>query len=206
VVINSCFIFCLNHSHTASTDAIAPALRIVIRTAQSDELHSLAEILTNSFHPPQGLMYWISPILKLGIYEDLRHRLRSSSSHYICLVATQSDPSSDNESEDVVGTVEVSLRSTYSWSSMGYRHPYISNLAVKNSCRRKGIARKLLNMCEKIALEWGFKEISLHVLENNYQGKRLYFSSGYELHQVESSLSGWLLQHPKRLLLSKRLH
>ena len=31
-------------------------------------------------------MDWLYPVLRLGIYEDLKNRLRSGSEHYICLV------------------------------------------------------------------------------------------------------------------------
>ena len=181
--------------------------KIIIRTAIPRDILGLTEVLTNSFHPPQGLSWWVHPILKLGVSEDLRHRLRSNSSRfrYICLVASTSVNSPTNDKDEIVGTVEMSIRSNSFWQTIDYRYPYVANLAVKNSYRRKGIARKLLRKCEQIASEWGFTKISLHVLENNEGAKQLYLTSGYEIHQMESSLSSCFFNSPKRLLLNKEI-
>lgn len=176
--------------------------QLVIRTAQTQDIHSLAEILTHSFYSCQGFLWWMYPLLKLGIYEDLRSRLNSRSPNYICLVAAI--PTAD-KIDRVVGTVEISLRSPSFWSTYDGQYPYISNLAVSNSYRRQGAARKLLLKCEQIALNWGFKEIALHVLENNYQARQLYSSTGYELHRIESSLSNCFWMSPRRLLLNKQM-
>ena len=40
-----------------------------------------------SFHSGEGFVEWVYPVLRLGIYEDLKNRLRSKAEHYICLVA-----------------------------------------------------------------------------------------------------------------------
>lgn len=204
--LNSPFFPSLNHSLSASANTMVSNSELEIRSARHEDLQSLAEILTNSFHPPHGLMWWMNPILKLGIYEDLRGRLNSGTAYYICLVASKIAIDECEKKRDIVGTVEMSVRSNNSWPNLGYRHPYISNLAVKSSCRRQGVARKLLQRCEQIALAWKFQEISLHVLENNEQAKHLYFSSGYQLRQTESNFNGWVFNHPERLLLSKRLY
>ncbi|MGK7877434.1 MAG: GNAT family N-acetyltransferase [Xenococcaceae cyanobacterium] len=201
--MNSCFSSPLISYQSTSTDSIAGASQLVIRTAQVKDLKGLAEVLTNSFHPPQGLLYWMYPLLKLGIYEDLRNRLHSCSPHYMCLVASKPVTTIVGEGEEIVGTVEIALRSTCSWPTICSQYPYISNLAVRNSARRQGIARKLLLKCEQVALDWGFQQLYLHVLENNYQARQLYFTSGYQLHRIESSLSGWLFKRPRRLLLNK---
>ena len=181
------------------------ACQLTIRPAQPRDLNRLAEILADSFHPSQGLLSWLYPLFKLGIYEDLRSRLRSESSHYICLVASMPVTAAAGKGEEIVGTVEIALRSTFSWSTLDSQYPYISNLAVKNSYRRQGIARQLLLKCEQIAVEWGVREISLHVLENNGRARQLYCSGGYQLRRTESSLNSWLFKQPKRLLLVKSL-
>jgi ribosomal protein S18 acetylase RimI-like enzyme len=106
------------------------------------------------------------------------------------------------EKDEIIGTVEISLHSKFFF---GDYVPYVSNLAVNPAHRRQGIGRKLLLKCEQIALDWGFQEISLHVLENNYQAKRLYFSSGYRLCRIEYSVISWLFKRPRRLLLNKRI-
>ncbi len=203
--MNSCSYSSRKLSQSASTNFNPDVPPIVIRTAILADIQSLAEVLTDSFHPPQGLMGWMYPLFKLGVCEDLRNRLSSSPSQYICLVASRSVSPAARGNEEIVGTVEMSLRSNSYWSTISSRDPYIANLAVKNSYRRQGVARKLLRKCEQIALEWGFSEISLHVLDNNQQAKQLYFTSGYRLTQMESGLSSWLWNNPRRLLLNKRL-
>lgn len=180
----------------------------------------MAEVLAESFHSRTGWMYWVYPLLRLGIYEDLRHQLRDRSPHYICLVAarpdkfSQSDAKGNNNKDlgaHVAGTVEMSAWSTDFPQSQARQfndlrqYPYISNLAVRAECRRRGVAQQLLSHCEQTALTWGYGDIYLHVLENNYQAQRLYFNRGYRLQRVECGWSCWLLGHPRRLLLHKRL-
>ena len=192
---------CISSLTAARTDSPSeiPTSSITIRAAHFDDLEGLADVLAQSFHPRQGFS-WMYPVLRLGIYEDLRSRLRSSSPHYACLVALI--PATPEKEEEVIGTVEVALRTV--WLATHSQYPYISNLAVKAAYRRQGIAQKLLLKCEQVAGDWGFQEISLHVLDNNEQARRLYLKSGYRLHKAENSLSSWLFKRPQRLLLSKR--
>jgi ribosomal protein S18 acetylase RimI-like enzyme len=190
----------------AGQDAIAAsASHFTVRTAQVRDLTSLAEILADSFHARSGVMCWAYPILRLGIYEDLRNRLRSTSPHYVCLVAVSTVSTVADSREEVAGTVEIALRSPPSWQPHASQYPYISNLAVSSSRRRQGVARQLLLACERTALEWGYSDLYLHVLENNYQARQLYLKTGYQLQQVEPSYGAWLLGRPKRLLLRKHL-
>ena len=150
-------------------------------------------------------MRWAFPILRLGIYEDLRNRLRSTTPQYACLVAITTVSTAAGSREELAGTVEIAIRSSLSWQFRSSQYPYISNLAVKKSCRRQGVARQLLLACERTALEWGYSNLYLHVLENNHHARQLYLKTGYELCQVEPSYGAWLLRHPKRLLLQKYL-
>lgn len=175
---------------------------LVIRSAKIRDLHGVVELLSRSFHPPQGVLFWLYPIFKLGIYEDLRNRLTSDRPYYICLVATISQDALQ-QSEVIVGTVEIALRSTHSLGLLGVKYPYISNLAVSQAYRRQGIARRLLRRCEQIARDWGYQKLALHVLEDNYQAKQLYISQGYRIDRVEGDINNWLWQRPKKLLLVK---
>lgn len=178
----------------------------IVRAAQPKDLKTMAEILTDSFHPPQGMLGWLNPVLKLGIYEDLRSRLQANSTQYLCLVASVPLGDRLDLQEDIVGTVEISIRSHFAWSIPNVTYAYVSNLAVKDNYRRQGIARKLLLSCEQAAVKWGFKHISLHVLEDNHQARQLYFSSGYQLQQIEYTLGEWLFNRSRRLLLNKEIY
>lgn len=181
-----------------------------IRAAQPEDLTSLAEILADSFHPHQGILGWAQPLLRLGIYEDLRNRLRSSLPHHVCLVAVRAGNTAikgrHQSAGDVAGTVEMTLRSTELLARTHSRYPYLSNLAVRFTYRRQGVAKQLLLNCEQAALEWGFQDLYLHVLENNHQARQLYLNLGYRLHKVESNWNALLLGRPRQLFLHKHLN
>lgn len=183
----------------------------LIRIAKPKDLMSIAEILTDSFHSRQGMMGWAYTFLRLGIYEDLRNRIRSKSEHYLCFVTvvvkdTQStEELSTIEDEDLVGTVEMSMRSLNPWQLDSFEYVYLSNLAVDSNYRRLGVAQQLLNCCERKALEWGFCDLYLHVLENNYNARRLYYRAGYRLQEVEWTWGSLLLGQPRKLFLRKQI-
>ncbi|NER38071.1 MAG: GNAT family N-acetyltransferase [Oscillatoria sp. SIO1A7] len=186
----------------------AGSSRFLIRTARPKELAGIAHVLTDSFHSSNGLCRWMHPLFRLGIYEDLRARLRASGSYYICLVAIAlpTSESSQEVSSPAVGVVEMSLRPHSSWTTSCSQYLYLSNLAVSPPYRRQGVASQLLLACEEYAANWGFSELYLHVLENNREGRRLYFKAGYRLHRAEPILMLGLFPKPKRLLLRKCLN
>lgn len=201
--MNSCFPYSLFPYELRKTEEKISASYVIVRAARTSDLKRVAEVLTLCFHPPEGIISWVYPLLKLGVYEDLRTRLRAASPHYQSLVAChQVITSSTNKQEEIIGTVEISLRCEWPTTR---NSAYISNLAVSSHCRRQGIARKLLLKCEEIALQWGFEELYLHVLENNNVAKQLYLNSGYQLHRIDFSLSSWLFGSPRRLCLIKKL-
>lgn len=178
---------------------------MTIRLAQEADLHDLTNIITHSFYPPEKSWRWVYPLLKLSIYEDLRHRLISNSPEYFCFVATIEVFEHQRKKELLVGTAEVAIRSHLSLLKKHQVYAYISNLAIHRDYRRQGIARQLLQSCEKIALDWGFERICLHVLENNNPAQKLYQKHGYQLAQMESTLMTWLFRRPQRCLLIKSL-
>lgn len=182
-----------------------------IRVAASNDLTQLADILAMSFHSREGFVEWVYPVLRLGIYEDLKNRLRSKAEHYICLVAelVSRDLGTENYrspgTQSITGTIEMALRSRFPWQIPSYDYPYLSNLAVHPEYRRQGVAQQLLNNCEDTAREWGFSEIYLHVLENNHAARQLYYQAGYRLQQVDWHWTYWLFGQPRRLFLRKQI-
>ncbi|MDJ0647574.1 MAG: GNAT family N-acetyltransferase [Xenococcaceae cyanobacterium MO_188.B19] len=173
---------------------------LTIHGAQSHHISGLTEILVSSFYNFPDLLTWMYPCLKLVIREDLRHRLTHHPPLHCCLVALNQ---SETDSE-IIGTVEISLTPSF-WSQKS-EYPYISNLAVKNSHRRQGVGKKLLEKCEQIAWNWGYRETRLHVLHNNDSAQQLYVSSGYKVLGIESSWSDFLIKDSRRLLLGKKLY
>lgn len=199
--MDSCF-FHLGQHHPSLARVRSSATPFSIRAATSPDLNALADILATSFHSRTGWNRWLYPILRLGIYEDLKHRLRSGNRQYLCLVALHQDGAHHSpELGAIAGTVELSLRTAFPWSVSSFQYPYISNLAVRTESRRLGMARELLLTCEKVAKEWGFTNMYLHVLEENHRARQLYAKLGYQIYRTETSLFG----QPNRLFLHKRL-
>lgn len=184
-----------------------------IRSAKPDDVSGIAEVIADSFHSREGIFGWTYPLLRLGIYEDICNRLRSTSPHHICLIAAvaTTEASYSSPVDKVAGIVEMAVRSIPAGTSLGYsthrpcRAPYLSNLAVHPQQRRQGVAKQLLLSCERIALTWGFNDLYLHVLENNLEARQLYFNLGYQLHQVDTNWSNWLLGRPQQMLLHKHI-
>ena len=187
---------------------ISQNYRFLVRIADSKDLTQLADILASSFHSREGFVDWAYPVLRLGIYEDLKNRLRFKTEYYICLVSelvSREENSLAKQPESIAGTVEVALRSRLAWQLPSSDYPYLSNLAVHPEYRRQGVAQQLLSSCEQTVREWGFSEVYLHVLENNHAARQLYYQAGYRLEQVEWDWSCWLLGQPRRLFLRKKL-
>lgn len=178
---------------------------ITIRPATIKDTKEISEVLAKSFYKFQGLTNLVYPLLQFTIREDLRYRLRSHSPHYCCLVAKlRPQPNFELDSEGkIVATAEIALRSNSFWLS-DRAFPYISNLAVHCDYRRLGIGSQLLSKCEQIALDWGYCESRLHVLDNNYSAKQLYYNCGYQLSGVEANWGIWFDSSP-RLLLKKSI-
>lgn len=57
---------------------------------------------------------------------------------------------------------------------------YISNVAVRQRARRKGIAKRLVQEAEVIAPHWGCRSIALHCDRNNPGALALYLGAGYK--------------------------
>ncbi|MBF2073559.1 MAG: N-acetyltransferase [Synechococcales cyanobacterium C42_A2020_086] len=199
----------------------SPSSPLLVRTVRQHDLATLAEILASSFHHQEGVMKWLYPLLRAGIYEDLKTRLYAKPKHYACLVAVQPTPTAAIERvawqsspaawlqsggrDHLLGTVELSLKTPPFCSPRSHGYLYISNLAVRAEYRRQGVGRQLLQACERIAADWGFSNLSLHVLENNEAARRLYAAMGYQVQRVDVNPVIWLLGRPRQLLLRKSL-
>lgn len=188
-------------SQEPAKDALGKSnCKFQIRPATPADLTGAAQIIAESFHSQDGLWAWTFPLLRLGIYEDLRHRLASPTPHHVCLVAVDTgSPTS------VVGTVELGVRFSDSWTQPNKTFPYLSNLAVDPKYRRQGAASKLLQACEKVVCEWGFQDLYLHVLENNQQARQLYLRMGYQVCKIESNWNLFLIRRSRQIFLHKHL-
>ena len=201
---------------------------IRVRTARSEDIPRIVTLLLASFYPHLNTTHWFYWLMRIGIREDIRTRLRTNSDRYACLVAVGHDsrtyPSKNTEQTTVqarqpspvssapivgnipiVGTVEISLRPCETWRFFPPQRAYLSNLAIDPTYRRKGTAKQLLHTCENVAIQWGFHRIYLHVMANNKAAQALYEQAGYEPCEVSNPILASLGISPERLLLSKRL-
>jgi len=176
--------------------------QLQVRVATSADLTSISQIIAESFHSQNGIWAWTFPFLRLGIHEDLRHRLTSSAPHQVCLVAINTGITGTSK---LVGTVELGVRFSDSWTKTGRSYPYLSNLAVHPKYRKQGIGSALLQACEQVVLDWGFQDLYLHVLETNHQARQLYFKQGYRVYKVESQCNLLIFQRSRQILLHKHL-
>lgn len=179
-------------------------LKVTIQPAVLEDAKAVSGVLTESFYNFPDFVDWISPLLRFTIAEDLRFRLRSRSPLYSCLVAKLAQPDDGDDSMLVVGTIEIALRSLSLWSNNA-QYPYISNLAVHRDFRRLGIGSQLLSKCEQTALDWGYRETRLHVLDSNTSAKQLYCSNDYQISQIEANWGNLWFDYSPRLLLKKQL-
>ena len=57
--------------------------------------------------------------------------------------------------------------------------PYLSDLAVSPSHRKRGLATALVRRCEDLALGWGYDKLYIKVRRDNESARRLYGRMGY---------------------------
>ncbi|KAL3700054.1 hypothetical protein R1sor_018076 [Riccia sorocarpa] len=57
---------------------------------------------------------------------------------------------------------------------------YVSNLAVRSSRRRRGVARRLMREAQNIARSWGCRSMALHVDVHNAAAEALYLREGFK--------------------------
>jgi ribosomal protein S18 acetylase RimI-like enzyme len=198
-------------------DCFQSSRQFLIHVAQLQDLEPLADVLTDSFHSADSWYRFLLPLLRMGIQEDLRGRLRNPATHQICLVAFALQepggaiaPASDllrqgRLAGNLVGTVEISERVCPLWHRRRGPYLYLSNLAVDASYRRMGVASQLLVASEQVASMWRFRELYLHVMEDNQAARTLYLNAGYRIQQAEMSLGTLLLGQPRQMLLRKTL-
>lgn len=182
---------------------VSHKFKITIHPATIEDTKEISAVLARSFYKFQGLTSMVYPLLQFTIREDLRYRLRSHSPLYCCLVAKLRLQQCTIDEDIVVATAEIALRSNSFWSSD--RAPYISNLAVAQDYRRLGIGSQLLSKCEQIALDWGYHETQLHVLDSNDSAKQMYDKCGYQISQIEASWGNLWFDCSPRLLLKKSI-
>lgn len=78
---------------------------------------------------------------------------------------------------------------------------YIGNMAVAIPRRRQGVAKALLQACERVAKRWRYDSVWLHTETSNASAQKLYMRAGYERKRVDP----WFYGRMRQVLLSKQL-
>lgn len=176
----------------------------IFRQATLDDVEGIAEVLTLSFNHFNEVTFWVYPLIKIGVCQDLRKRIQNNEKENFCLIAVSINNTEGKINQEVLGTVELSFRENYNWAKKE-KYAYIANLAVRENCRRQGIASQLLSRCEQIAQENNYSRVYLHVLASNNKARKLYLNNGYTIQQVETDLFSLFVPSQRRLLLTKSL-
>lgn len=82
--------------------------------------------------------------------------------------------------------------------------PYISNVLVNGTARRRGFASRLVNACERTARDWGYADVYLHVEADYRPARRLYEKLGYEVIKEDGRWEA-LLRGARLCYMGKRL-
>ncbi len=180
----------------------SPSFRI--RAAQQKDLSQIVSVLLTSFYVQAKATQWLYWILRIGIQEDIKAKIKTPEGQYACLVATTLHPDSAH-SDEVIGTAEISQRPCETWQLFPPKRAYLSNLAISPSHRRRGAAIQLLSTCESIARRWGFQTTYLHVMADNAAAQALYERAGYRPCEVSNPVLSGLGLRTQRLLLSKQM-
>ena len=188
----------------STEERLAP---VRVRAARTEDVPRITAVLLGSFYPKIEATHWFYWLMRIGIREDIRTRLKTHSSQYACLVAARVSfrASKQLSAGTVVGTIEISQRPCETWRFFPPKRAYLSNLAIDPACRRQGAAKQLLHTCESVVLQWGFDRAYLHVMADNSAARSLYAQAGYQPCEVSNPILAGLGLRPERLLLSKRL-
>ncbi|MEN8447639.1 MAG: hypothetical protein ABG776_21790, partial [Cyanobacteria bacterium J06555_13] len=88
----------------------APWQSFRIRSAHRRDLPQIVSVLLSSFYPKTQATPWLYWLLRVGIQEDIKARLKTPAIQYACLVADLVEPASAQSTGKIVGTAEISQR------------------------------------------------------------------------------------------------
>ena len=161
-----------------------------IQQAKYSHMTQVAEIMTHAFHPELD----DNPIFrKLRVLLEM-DRLQSNFPYddpnhsYLVIVSS----SQQHGGEEIVGFCDIDYRSPTNYDTNPFsmldpsssnhviRHrPYLSDLAIHPSHRRRGLASLLMSQVEEMTKNRGGKELYLGVAEENAGALKMYDGRGY---------------------------
>lgn len=169
-------------------EQIIASSRYIIKQAKYSFISQVADVITSSFHPEldNNIM---RPLRVLLETDRLQSNFPSGDEHYY-LVILYSDE--NNKKEIIVGFCDLDFRpppandadlfSLFASSDNIIRkRPYLSDLVIHPSHRRKGLASALMAEVELLTRRRGLNELFLGVAESNIGALKMYEGMGYKV-------------------------
>lgn len=160
---------------------------VLIRKCRWEDLQAASRLLVSEFY---GQTMWF-PAQCLSELNRLQVNYPYDGSRHIMLVAA------DPLDKSILGFVDIDARVPLGNKSSTPPRPYLSDLAVRKSSRRRGVGSQLVKECERVCAGWGHSNIYLKVQAQNAAGVGLYKSLGY--------IQARPIDEKDQLLLAKRL-
>ncbi|XP_058108592.1 GCN5-related N-acetyltransferase 6, chloroplastic isoform X1 [Magnolia sinica] len=144
-------------------------------------------------------------------YYALKRRCRSNlREKCTCLVAVKQDEQNVKRTalNSIFGTLDVSIRHLLpgemfpgdrSKANMSagpgtniagpHRYGYVSNLCIRKSARRQGIASNMMRLAVQVAKSAGVEEVFVHVERKNMAAQQLYSKIGFQMVEMDMAHS-----------------
>ena len=144
---------------------------ISIVSATPQEVNKIAFLLTACFIDPHKNYFYVRWLKAYFEFKKhLKYKFRVNKEQNVYLLAKCNDK--------IIGCLYLQVARIYAKKDSPVS-PYISNVAVTHSWRRKGIASMLLKKAEETCLNWNHHQIYLHVRPENKNAEKLYLDLGY---------------------------
>jgi ribosomal protein S18 acetylase RimI-like enzyme len=164
----------------AQLDA-SEAIQYHVRDCTFAELNDVADVILESFY-----VNTTSPWTQLYRMGEL-NRIQQSfsyadkSRHRMLVAVVEKSGAGDRKTEHIVGFCDVDARAPNRPSSYQYNpRPYLSDLCVAISWRRRGIANALIKACEEFCVkEIARTSVFIRVEKGNFAALTMYKEMGY---------------------------
>ncbi|KAJ4765327.1 Acyl-CoA N-acyltransferases (NAT) superfamily protein [Rhynchospora pubera] len=184
---------------------------LLIRPMLDPEIDAVSDLLSQSFIQTLFLPPNYVKLLAFLVKNYLLGR-RALLPHATVLVGIyySADTDAQDQHAQLACTAEISFdeRGANAASSTPFPPPdcpYICNMTVKDSLRRKGIGKRLLNTCEDLITEMTDKrDLYLHCRMVDEVPLSMYRKAGYQIVKTDSFLV-WLTLQRRKYLMRKTL-
>ncbi|KAJ3694571.1 hypothetical protein LUZ60_010051 [Juncus effusus] len=180
--------------------------KLQIRRMLDSELDSVSNLLAESFIETLFFPENYAKLLAFLVKNYLLER-RALEPHTTVLLGLYSE---DEKEAELACTVEISFdaRGANAASPTPVpppECPYICNMTVKKSLRRRGIAKQLLKTCEELIAEMvDQRKVYLHCRMVDKVPQNLYKKAGFQIVKTDSFLV-WLTLQRRKYLMCKEL-